>query len=184
VGALVVVDVLSFSTCVDIAVARGAVVHPFAHGDADAARRAAEALGAEPAGPRGSGAHRFSLSPVSLLAVAPGTRLLLPSPNGSAISAAARATPVLTGCLRNARAVARRAAAIAQGAAVAVIPAGERWPDGSLRPAVEDLIGAGAILEALDPCPARPRPRWPGRPSAAPAPAWRTWCAGASRGRS
>jgi 2-phosphosulfolactate phosphatase len=153
VGALVVVDVLSFSTCVDIAVARGAEVLPFEHGDIGAARLAAAARGAEVAGPRGSRAHRFSLSPASLLAIASGTRLVLPSPNGSAISAAAHATPVLTGCLRNARAVARRAALIAGDAAVAVIPAGERWPDGSLRPAIEDLIGAGAILDELGlPC--------------------------------
>jgi 2-phosphosulfolactate phosphatase len=149
VGALVVVDVLSFSTCVDIAVANGAAVIPLLHGDMGAARIAAAARAAEVAGPRASREHRYTLSPASLRTLAPGSRLVLPSPNGSALSAAALRTPLLTGCLRNARAVARRAAGIAGAAPVAVIPAGERWPDGSLRPAIEDLIGTGAILDAL-----------------------------------
>jgi 2-phosphosulfolactate phosphatase len=32
---------------------------------------------------------------------------------------------------------------------VAVIPAGEHWDDGTLRPCLEDWIGAGAVLSLL-----------------------------------
>lgn len=141
---VIVVDVLSFSTCVDIACARGAAVLPFAHKDARAAAYAHE-QGAALAGPR-SGAG-FSLSPASLMGIDRGTRLVLPSPNGSALSLAAPSPCVLAGALRNAGAVARYAAA--QEAPVVVVAAGERWPDGSLRPAAEDLLGAGAVIDAL-----------------------------------
>jgi len=47
--------------------------------------------------------------------------------------------------LRNRRAV----AAWLGDRRVAVICAGERWPDGTLRPAVEDLWGAGALVDVL-----------------------------------
>ena len=96
----------------------------------------------------------MSLSPQSLQRATGIERLVLPSPNGSTICAtlAGRGATVVAGCLRNAEAVAAHLAdALAGGATVAVVPAGERWPDGSLRPAVEDLWGAGAVLAGLDP---------------------------------
>ncbi len=62
------------------------------------------------------------------------------------------ATTVVATGLRNARAVADWLAREhdAEHATVAVVSVGDRWPDGSLRPAVEDLWGAGAVLAALE----------------------------------
>jgi 2-phosphosulfolactate phosphatase len=77
---------------------------------------------------------------------------VLPSPNGSAISfaLASAGVSVVGCCLRNASAVAGWVAPrVAAGATVSVVAAGERWPDGSLRPTVEDLWGAGALVAAL-----------------------------------
>ena len=90
----------------------------------------------------------LSLSPVSLQGIKPGARLVLPSPNGSTIAfeAAAAAATVVAGSLRNAAASARWCEGRGT---VAVIAAGEQWPGGGLRPAYEDLLGAGAILAAL-----------------------------------
>lgn len=143
----VIVDMLCFSTSVDVAVARGAEVLPFPlgkYGADEAARQGAAVL----ARPRREAAGGPSLSPASLTGLAPGTRLLLPSPNGSALSAMLRDRRGFAGCLRNATAV---AAAVQQaGQRIAVIAAGEHWPGGSLRPAIEDLLGAGAILARLE----------------------------------
>jgi 2-phosphosulfolactate phosphatase len=147
---VLVVDVLSFSSAVDVAVGRGAIVYPFARRDASA-QAFAEAHGALVAGSRDSVSptHPLSLSPTSLRKVPPGCTLVLPSPNGSMLSVVAMGMgpAVVAGCLRNATAVAR--AARAHGRTILVLAAGERWPDGSLRPALEDLLGAGAILSAL-----------------------------------
>jgi 2-phosphosulfolactate phosphatase len=144
-----VVDVLSFSTAVSVAVDRGGIVIPHRTRDDATAAAVARATGARLASTdrRDPGP---TLSPGSLGALRAGERLVLRSPNGatcSALAAEAGAT-VIAGCLRNAGAVARFIGA--HGGSVAVIPAGERWVDGSLRPAVEDLIGAGAILHGLD----------------------------------
>src|ERR687897_971002 len=98
----------------------------------------------------------WSLSPTGLARLPAGSRLVLPSPNGSALAAGARerapAARVLAGCLRNASAVASTASAVLPGGgSVVVIGAGERWTGqpGHLRAAVEDLLGAGAVLRAL-----------------------------------
>ena len=141
---VVVVDVLSFSTCVDIAVSRGASVLPYPSQE-PGAEEFAKKHHAALAGARGEG--QYSLSPLTFLQIDPGTRVLLPSPNGAMISLASRARTTLTGCLRNAAAVAR--AAGERGRRIAVTPAGERWPDGTLRPSLEDWLGAGAILSHL-----------------------------------
>jgi 2-phosphosulfolactate phosphatase len=149
----VVVDVLTFSTAVVVAVGRGAEVRPFRwrQSAAEAAREwdAHLAVPRQAIGPE----QPFSLSPVSLLALRAGERLLLPSPNGSHLCALAaeRYPHVLAGCVRNASAAARAARSLAGGRPIVVIAAGERRPEAHeiLRPAFEDLVGAGAILAAL-----------------------------------
>lgn len=141
---VIIVDVLSFSTCVDIAVSRGARIVPF-DPSASGAGEFAGRRGAALALPRGQG--RFSLSPSTLLDVMPGESVVLPSPNGALATLGVSAGVTLAGCLRNAAAVAHAASAL--GRQILVVPAGERWPDGSLRPCLEDWLGAGAILGHL-----------------------------------
>ena len=91
---------------------------------------------------------KYSLSPASLESISRHTALVLPSPNGSALSLlAGTVVPTFTACFRNCAALAARLARY--GPRIAVIPAGEQWSDGSLRPAMEDLTGAGAVLALL-----------------------------------
>jgi 2-phosphosulfolactate phosphatase len=154
VEVIVVVDVLRFTSAVSAAVEVGATVFPCRWND-DQAAEFARSRGARLAGRRELG--ELSLSPTDLLSSAAGTRLVLPSPNGAALTLTARelgAKHVLAGCLRNASVTASVARTLARrNGAIGIIGAGERWHDeaGVLRPAVEDLIGAGAILAALDP---------------------------------
>lgn len=143
---VVIVDVLSFTTTVTVAVERGAAV--YAHPSDDAyATRIANRLGAHLAGPRGGG---LSLSPASMQALAPGERVMLPSTNGARlVSAAARTgATVVAASLRNASAVSAWLSE-REGRSL-VVAAGEEWRDGTFRMAVEDLLGAGAVLSGLD----------------------------------
>ncbi len=151
---LVVVDVLSFSTSVTIAVERGFRVHPFPWNDQ--AEQYANRVGAVVAVGRGATTRErpWSLSPAALRTAPVVPDLVLPSPNGATICAAAEAVgiPVVAGCLRNARAVAELLRSDGYGTLsrpIGVVAAGERWPDGTLRPCVEDLLGAAAILDGL-----------------------------------
>jgi 2-phosphosulfolactate phosphatase len=155
---LVVVDVLSFTTALDVAVGRGIRVHPFPWNDQAAAYAdrigAAVAVGRKALSPT----NPWSLSPASLVRAPAVNDLVLPSPNGSAICAAAGATgtPVVAACLRNARAVVQWLRWSGYGGVdrpVGVIASGERWPDGTLRPCVEDLLGAATILDGLTDAP-------------------------------
>jgi 2-phosphosulfolactate phosphatase len=151
---LIVVDVLSFTTSVDIAVSRGARIWPLSIGDTvETAREAGAVL---------AGEREWSLRPASLTDIPDGTLLAVPSPNGATlcVQAAATGATVFAGCLRNVTAVARAAARHAGHRPIGVIAAGERWgvTDGPLRPCVEDYLGAGAILDALTKLTGNPSP--------------------------
>lgn len=152
----VVVDVLSFSTAVSIAVDRGMVVFPYRWADESAAAFARDhsavlAVGRLEA--LRSGSVSPSLSPSALLRCTPAPRLVLPSPNGSSIAEElrSRGIEVVVGCLRNASAAARYVeSALEAGQSATFVAAGERWAgSNSLRPCVEDHLGAGAALAAL-----------------------------------
>jgi len=150
----VVVDVFSFSTSLSVAADLGVVVLPYPWEAEDAPTYAAQNRAVLAVGRSAAGPGQVSISPASVRAADPIERLVLPSPNGSAISVelASIVTTVVGASLRNARAVADWIAREhdAETASIAVVAAGERWPDGSLRPAIEDLWGAGAVLAALE----------------------------------
>ncbi|MCT2586859.1 2-phosphosulfolactate phosphatase [Actinophytocola gossypii] len=159
---LVVVDVLVFTTTVDVALGRGGRVLPLPWHDERAAR-AAEAAGATltPSGLTVDGTRvgadrrpGWSLRPSSLVDLQTGTFLAITSPNGATLCAAGAETgaTVLAGCLRNASAVAEAAVELAGGRPVGIVPAGERWRDTEdrrLRPSTEDWLGAAAVAAAI-----------------------------------
>ena len=150
----VVVDVLSFTTTLTVAADRGVVVFPYPWRDDRAERFAADQNATLSVGRSHATLGQVSLSPDSVRAAASLQRLVLPSPNGSTISfqLAQTTSQVIGVSLRNRQAAADwLVAQLAQNPTlrVAIIAAGERWPDQSLRPAVEDLWGAGALIESL-----------------------------------
>lgn len=153
---LVVVDVLSFSTATATAVEHGCAIIPCTAGDS--AEDIAARLGGVAAVHRNNvpARGRYSLSPVTYLDAPAGTRIALESPNGATCSRYAASVPALfVGALVNARAVGNAVTALLNTTnhAVTVLACGERWhepgEDGPLRFAIEDYLGAGAILASI-----------------------------------
>ena len=141
---IIIVDILSFSTAVEIATNQGAFVYPYRWKD-HSVYQFARSVAAEVA--EVTNKSGYCLSPASLQSLPADIRFVLPSPNGSALSLSTCPTPTIAGCLRNCQAVA--ASAMRKGKNIAIVPAGERWEDGTLRPCFEDLLGAGAIIQHL-----------------------------------
>lgn len=171
---VVVVDVLSFSTSVVEVVAREGIAYCYSpeeldrSGGREVVGRAHDAVVLSKQ--RRVGAGEVSLSPASLQSIPIGQRVVMTSLNGGRCAAAAASAPwVGIGCLTNRTAVARRIEELLVGGAAdrcTVVPCAEVWSGpfmasqvgdlGDLaamlvRPSSEDLLGAGAIVAALDP---------------------------------
>lgn len=149
---VVIVDVLSFSTAVAVAVDRSGKVLPCLESDdASELARISKGIAARSrseAGPNG----QYSLSPLTFLDLEPDAVVVLPSLNGgSCCEAARKAKAVFSGCLVNAGAVAEAISDLHRKTSrpVTVVACGERDTSGRIRMAVEDYLGAGAILERL-----------------------------------
>ncbi|CAN5496956.1 hypothetical protein BH09PLA1_BH09PLA1_10510 [soil metagenome] len=141
--AVVIVDVLRFSTAVCAAISNGVTVFP-----------ANESDNLQGMCSRFDAAHfAAGLAPGEYHSAMRGSRVVVRSPNGATCARLASAAPVaLIGALVNQNAVARcvRRILVQTKWTVTVIACGERWPDasddGALRFAIEDYLGAGAIL--------------------------------------
>jgi 2-phosphosulfolactate phosphatase len=154
---VVIVDVLSFTSAVATAVQHGAMIYPCL--SPDEVPVVAERAGAHAAVRRADvpSRGRYSLSPAGYIGVPAGTKVAVWGPNGAVCARhATSAEAVLAGALLNATAVGRHAARLhrERGKPVTVVACGERWTDddedGALRVAIEDYLGAGAILSAID----------------------------------
>ncbi len=151
---LVVVDTLRFSSTAVTAVQHEVTLFPCLWNEDIVAF--ARRVGAVPGGHRTGEDNRFTLSPLCYINIEPGTRVALASPNGATCARYAPTVPYLfVGALLNAQAVAKHIAALMQPSNlnVTVLACGERWrtgsEDGDLRFAIEDYLGAGAILHYL-----------------------------------
>ena len=144
--AIVIVDVIRFSTAVCAAAAHGITIYPASDRDDlhelclrfDATHFAA------------------GLAPGQYQSVKAGSRMVLRSPNGATCVRLSSAAPVvMVGGLVNRSAVATCVQRVLDKTDlnVTVIACGERWEepsdDGALRFAIEDYLGAGSILSRI-----------------------------------
>ncbi|TLS36054.1 2-phosphosulfolactate phosphatase [Pseudalkalibacillus caeni] len=156
----IIVDVLSFSSTVTTAVEKGAIIYPYPPSINEEEKRFAEAVGAELILGRAEAARigKPTLSPVSFNKTHANKKYVLCSLNGAYCASIAASVPaLLIGCLLNASSVAAAANHLGQkmNKAITVVPCGEQWNDirkeeDRLRPAIEDYLGAGAILSFLN----------------------------------
>ena len=140
---IVVVDVLRFTTAVDVGVSRGAAIYPYRWHDGTE-HAYAKSHGAELAvkGFDVDNDHPWSLSPVGLARIPAGTKLVLPSPNGATIAFEAAARGERRPALREQRAIVP--------ALLAQRPVRARQPA---------LLGGDRLVDLGDPLhPARPHP--------------------------
>ncbi len=105
----VVIDVLSFTTTLSVAIDNGTAVLPYRWNDETAPRYARANDAALAVGRSRAACDQPSLSPASLRRVAPPARLVVPSPNGATIAHwfGVAGVPCVGACLRNAAATAR-----------------------------------------------------------------------------
>lgn len=151
VHAVVLVDALSFTTAVVVAAEHGTAVAPWPVDDPAGAAVFAAERGGDVAARRGEPGR--SLSPSSFIGAAEAAPLVvLPSPNGGALAhrLGVLGVPVLAASMRNRAAVAERLLALqaehGDRFMIAVVAAGEG--EGT-RFAIEDLLVAGAVIDAL-----------------------------------
>lgn len=155
---IIIVDVLSFSSTVISALKYGAVIYPYPP-NLDGENYAAK-LGAEYIIGRAEAAKmgKPTLSPVSFNREHTQKKYVLTSLNGAYCTWIASKVPaLLIGSFLNASSVASVAnkLRLQTNANITIIPCGEQWNDvmendDTLRPSMEDYLGAGAILSCLD----------------------------------
>lgn len=152
VDTAVVIDVLSFTTTLSVAADAGIDVLPYSWNDESAVDYARDADAVLAVRRSVARKGQISLSPRTIREAEAPSRLVLPSPNGSTIAfaLASQVAECVGASLRNASAVADWIVhEHGPRSRVAIVASGEKWPGGELRPAVEDLWGAGAVVAAL-----------------------------------